>query len=133
MWMKLLACTAALLAGCTTTPTPNAETSAGRLLATEFGLPSPNAGRLVVKRDTGFMGMGCGHRIYLNGSAVAELRAGEAVTLHVRPGDHTIGVVATGICDGNAETSLSIQANQSKTFRSGADQSGSLRIQPTAF
>ena len=103
------------------------------MLGTTFSKPTPQSGRILVKRDSGFMGAGCGHRIYLDGTPAAELRAGQAVTLYVMPGEHIIGVLATGICNGNAEASLAVLSGQTKSFRSGPDQSGSLKIQPTAF
>jgi hypothetical protein len=76
------------------------------------------------------MGIACTQRIYLNGTPAADLRVGQGVTLYVPQGEYIIGTMATGICDGNAEASLTIQAGQSKSFRVGADQSGSLRFNP---
>jgi len=94
---------------------------------------SPQTGRILIKREGGLMGIACTQRIYLNGTPAADLRVGQGVTLYVPQGEYIIGTMATGICDGNAEASLTIQAGQSKSFRVGADQSGSLKIQPTAF
>ena len=136
--LQLRLCVAAILvslvaAGCATSPTRAENTEPGTYLSGQLNKPSPQSGRVLVKRDSGFMGAGCTHRIYLDGTPAAELRTGQAVTLYVQPGEHISGVMATGICDGNAEASLVIQANQTKSFRSGADQSGSLKIQPTAF
>ena len=79
------------------------------------------------------MGMGCTHRIYLDGVPAADLRSGQAVTLYADPGEHVLSAIATALCDGSSEISMAILTGQTKTFRSGADGNGNIRLQPTAF
>lgn len=95
--------------------------------------PMPGSGRVVVKRDTGFVGGGCTHRIHIDGKPAAELRAGQAVTLYTPPGEHVVSAVAAGICDGISETAVTIESGKTKSLRSGYDGNGNIRLQPTAF
>ena len=94
---------------------------------------TPGSGGILVKRDSGFMGGGCTHRIHLDGEPAAELRTGQAVVLYATPGEHVVSAVATGICDGIGEATVNVEMGKTKSLRSGYDGNGNIRLQPTAF
>ena len=119
--------------GCATSPTPTASAQPGTMLNHAIGTPMPGSGRVIVKRDTGFVGSGCTHRIHIDGTPAAELRVGQAVTLYTPPGEHVVSAVATGICDGITEATVTIEVGKTKSLRSGYDGNGNVRLQPTAF
>ena len=122
-----------MLAGCATTPTPTASTERGSHLNRALITPRPGSGVILVKRDSGFMGGGCSHRIHLDGEPAAELRVGQAAVLYAAPGEHVLSAVATGICDGISEAVVNVEAGKRKSLRSGYDGNGNIRLQPTAF
>lgn len=121
------------LTGCATAPMPTASARPGVNLNRAITTATPGAGRIVVKRDTGFMGSGCTHRIHLDGEPVAEVRSGQAVSLYVSPGEHVVSAAATGICDGISEATVTVQLGKTRSLRSGYDGNGNIRLQPTAF
>jgi hypothetical protein len=135
--MKLLLFALAVLCvmstGCATVPTPIASAQPGKSLSPIFGTATPGTGRIVVKRDTGFTGGGCTHRIHLDGAPAAALSAGQAIALYAQPGEHVLSAVATGICDGTSEAIVMVEAGKTKSMRSGYDGNGNIRLQPTAF
>lgn len=89
---------------------------------------------IVFKRDTGFMGAGCTHRVFLNGEPVADLRVAQAVSVYVKPAIYIVGVRSTGICGGgDSELEIDLKDGRPRTYRISSDQGGSLRIQPSAF
>lgn len=113
---------------------PDIRGIAGRAAERCCGQSLPGTLPITFKRDSGFMGRACSQRLYLNGSAVADLRAGQLVVIHLKPGAHIVGARPNGICGGgDAEAEIVVREGQARSFRIGADQSGSLRIQPTAF
>ena len=112
---------------------PTANAQPGAPLNEALTTPTPGAGRIVVKRDSGFMGGGCMHRIHLDGAPAAELRMGQAVTLYTRPGEHVVSAVAAGFCDGVSEATVMVDIGKTKSLRSGYDGNGNIRLQPTAF
>lgn len=135
--MKLLLPAVAVLCiastGCATVPTPISSAQPGKSLSPVLSTATPGTGRIVVKRDTGFTGGGCTHRIHLDGTPAAMLSAGQAVALYAQPGEHVVSAVATGICDGISEAIVSVEAGKTKSVRSGYDGNGNIRLQPTAF
>lgn len=121
--------------GCATTPTPSELTQPGTLLTNAFATPAPDTGRIVVKRDSALFnaGNGCAHRIYIDGTPVAELRIAQAVSIYVRPGEHILSAELTSICNGSSETSVSVRQGETKTFRTSGTGNGNITVQPTAF
>ena len=121
--------TAALLAvglglvGCTTTTTAPADASpAGVVIPSSILSARPDVGHLVVRRDSGLMGIACGHAIRLDGKFIATLGAGEEVTAFPTPGEHTLEASSTGVwCGANAVggASFVLDAGQSRAFRTG--------------
>lgn len=123
------------LAGCVTTPTPTELTQPGTLLTHAYSAATPGTGRIFVKRDSVFMniGNGCAHRIYIDGTAVAELRVAQAVSIYVQPGDHVLSAELTSICNGTSETAVTVRTGETKTYRTSANGDGGITVQPTAF
>lgn len=121
------------LSGCATTVTPTSEASQGNAL-NGYGKSAPGTVPVTIKRDSGFMGAACSHGLYVDGAAVANLSAGQLVTIYLRPGPHIVGARPNGICGGgDAEVEITVREGRSNSVRVGSDQGGSLRIQPTAF
>lgn len=127
----------AVLVGCATSPVSNSEATpvpASRVLAPELLAQRPNAARITVKRDSGFMGSACAYKVFMDGRPVVLLRGGERVDLYVDPGQHVLGTFADGICGGGAaEVEASVSAGQWKSYRIASGQDGTLQFMPTAF
>jgi hypothetical protein len=88
-------------------------------------MTSEAAGRgvLVVRRDKGFEGSGCDHRILVDGKPVADLRPGEIVTIYPPPGEHVVALANQGaICRTMLGPAVAFQseAGERRTFRTGA-------------
>lgn len=113
----------AVLGACATSPTaPGAATPATDVVASSALRPDSNRGMVVIRRDSGLMGVACGHAVRLDGKLVGELDAGEQVIAYAVPGEHQIDASTTGLfCSvghvGGA--SFRIEAGQIKTFRTG--------------
>lgn len=136
--MKLpLACMALLLAaGCTTPPTTEGQTTPAKMvLAPAMTTPDPTAGILVVQRDTGAYGMGCGHRVLLDGKPIAELDPGERITVYAKPGEHVVSVRTPGaICpDSVSEISTVLEVGRKTYLRTGINFGTGVRISPAAL
>jgi hypothetical protein len=123
-----------LLVACATTaiPTEDAKRTT-KVLDTTMTTARVGAGKLIIKRDAGFLGSGCAIRAFANGKPFADLRTEEVVTVYLDPGEYVLRAASTGICGGgDAESALSIQAGATRTYRIGIDQGGSIRLGPTA-
>jgi hypothetical protein len=122
--------------GCATYPTATSsasEVSSSKRLTDLYAEPFEGSGQIVVKRDRGLQGSACATRVYLNGIAVADLRVGVKVTLHVSPGNHIIGTEALGICySGSREVAVEVNSGEIKPFRISFLWSDFV-LQPTAF
>lgn len=88
---------------------------------------------LIIKRDSGFSGRGCNIVVFLDGSKLAELSAGEKVETYIAPGKHMVGARATGLCPKSTpEASFVMAPHATETFRVGFNEA-SMFIQPSAF
>ena len=125
----------AFVAGCVTTPTLTALTRPGKLLTDAYSRAVPGTGQIFIKRDSILfnMGFGCAHRIYIDGTPVAELGIVQAVSIYVRPDDHVLSAELTSICNGTSETSVTVREGETKNFRTSATGDGNITVQPTAF
>lgn len=127
----------AAFAGCATKPVSYTEAEpvpSSRVLAPELLRARPDAARITVKRDSGFMGSACAFRVFVDGRPVVELRSSERVDIYVDPGQHILGTYATGICGGGtAEVEATVGAGQWKSYRIASGQEGTLQFSPTAF
>lgn len=131
--IAILAGACLALGGCATAPMPTGIAQPGAQIDGALTTARPGAGRILVKRDTGWMGGGCMHRIHLDGTPAAELRLGQAVVLYTPPGEHVVSAVAAGFCDGVSEATVTVEVGKTKSLRSGYDGNGNIRLQPTAF
>lgn len=105
-----------------------------RIAAPQFTQQRPNTVRLTVKRDRGFTGGACASKLYVDGSLAAEVKTSEKIALFLAPGKHLLGVKPSGICaGGTAEAAVVLEANAPQSYRISVEQSGDLRLQPTAF
>lgn len=100
---------AALLAACSTSPVrpDNAKlVPPDRLYIT--AQPSPSDGLVIVVRDTGMLGSGCGVNVFLDGKKAAFLAAGEKAEFPASAGKHMLSMAPSGkgLCGiGDAEHS----------------------------
>ncbi|WP_218511224.1 DUF2846 domain-containing protein [Variovorax sp. dw_308] len=95
---------------------------------------APGTVPVTFKRDSGLMGGACSQRLYVNGSPIADLRAGQFVVIYLQPGQHIVGARPNGVCGGgDAEAEITVREGQARSYRISSDQGGSLKIQPTAF
>lgn len=100
--MKILAIACALLAatlvtGCSTSPVrPDAAklVPSDRLYIT--APPSANDGLVIVIRDSGMLGHGCGVNVFLDDAKAATLAAGEKAEFPAAAGKHILSVAPSG-------------------------------------
>lgn len=127
---------AALLTGCATSAVPTSETAVvppGRVLSSAFAKKAAGHATLHVKRDSGWSNAACSFRVYVNGSPQVDLRTGESFAMYLPPGEYILGATP-GFCGaGDAETSVTLKANEVKSYRVGVDAGGAMRVSPTAF
>ena len=128
-----------VLLGCASTPVPTSEAVQipdSRVLegGKQYLLPNKNSGKLIVKRDSGIMGVACSTRIYLNGKDIADLDTSEKVVLNLPEGEYIVSAEPNGICGGGlTEVKFNVKANSQSVFRYGTSGNGSPSIYPTAF
>lgn len=128
----LLVASIIVLAGCATHPVPNDR--ADRVEAMKYTTPLQGGGKLVVKRDTGFLGSGCRSHVYIDGEKVASLGTSDMVTLYLPAGEHMVGAMNAGFCGGGvSEAEVNLAANATKTYRIEYGDGGRITLQPTAF
>jgi hypothetical protein len=127
------------LAGCATSPVPNAQAvsaPADRLLAHQADLPG--AGKITVIRDSGFLGRGCYATIFLNGDRAAKLNPKEKATFILPPGEWVIGAALEGggLCGANekrTEAETILKQGQEKSFRVFSAPDAGLDVRPTSL
>lgn len=99
--------------------------------------PSPGSVAVTFKRDSspmGFLGGGCTVRMFSDGRAFAELSSSEIVTAYLTPGEHVVGVAATGLCSLSAgDAELHIVVGAPRVYRVSFDPNGGVKLQATAF
>ena len=131
----LVAASLFLLLGCATAPVSNEDAVLSKNIFKndQFQLKEGNA-TLIVKRDKGFSGSGCSSRVYVNGSAAADLDSGEYFKVSVIPGNYIISAQPNGVCGGGMfETKVSVIKDEVATYRIGYGSNGDYFIVPTAF
>jgi hypothetical protein len=132
-----IAAIVAFICGCASSPVSNSEAQSApdsRVHSRQWATPAPDTSELTIKRDGGVMGAACAVAVYMDGEAIADLRTSEKVTLYVRPGKHLFAARATGLCGGGtADASLVSEAGKPDTLRVSVEQSGDIRIAPSAL
>jgi hypothetical protein len=135
----LLPASAALLAiACTTTPVPSSSAKPvppSRIHAPEFTKAEPGFGFVVVTRDTGLQVESCAAGLYVDGTLVAELEAGEQMRLFVQAGEHLVGVtVKGGVCvTGSDQISIGVSEDKPVLLRLAAKFGDSIKFKRSAF
>jgi hypothetical protein len=130
--------TAALLAGCSTSPVTVLQSRAirpDRLLSGYSALaqPSPAKARVVVIRDAGALGSAGPASLIVDGAPVARMWTGERVEFYLASGNHILAVGAWSTYSGRgvAENSFSFAPGRTSYFRI-SDTTGVFFIQPSA-
>lgn len=123
-----------VIAGCASTPIPTDQAEPTKdIVDRTVTTPRDGASQVVIKRDSGATGIACSIRISLNGRPVANLRAGQVVTVYLSPAEYIFGAASTGLCGGgDAEVQVQLGRNEMRTLRVSIDQNASIRIGPTA-
>ncbi|MEQ1686716.1 MAG: hypothetical protein ABL916_23945 [Burkholderiaceae bacterium] len=127
------------LAGCATTPTGADRATAAigdRLLAYQEKPQGPS-GRIVVTRDSGFLGGQCFYAVSINGKLAARLAVGESATFYVEPGEILLrssrDPMGRGLCSVMSEERTQretiIRQDETKHFRLSIDANGKTDIQ----
>jgi len=126
-----------VLSSCATRPISNTAAipvPMDRILNTNYLQPAPGTGKVIVKRDKGFMGSLCSTRIFVDGRPVADIRPSEKIVLYLPEGEHILSAWPNGICGGGmAEVKAVIKAGTQLSYRIGYGSNGDFSIFPTAF
>jgi hypothetical protein len=126
-----------VLAGCATSPVGGSEATpvpAGRLLAPTLTQAKPDSVALTVKRDRGMMGGACNVRVFVDGTAIADLSTAEKVVVYVPYGDHIVSAQPRGVCAGGmSEVQAVAKPGARLNFRVGYGSNGDFALNPTAF
>ena len=122
------------LAGCATSPIGADNAKPGMVVQNPWLSASPGTGEVLFVRDKGYMGSACAEKIYVDTQEVAELRTGQRVSVYLPPGEHVAGVKPSSICaGGSAALSINVVAGGHQMYRVARQQSGDLKIEPSAF
>jgi hypothetical protein len=128
---------AVVATGCASSPVKVSESHpvpADRLLPglSAFAQPSDTTAKIIVIRDSGFIGGGARTKLLIDGVPVAKLRTGERVQCFVKAGDHILGVTPEpNLGAADAEIQSIVAAGRTYHFRISVTASSTLRIQPT--
>ncbi|MEX6507445.1 hypothetical protein [Jiella sp. M17.18] len=126
-----------LLGACATSPISDSEATPAASTSSElakYATAKPGTATVIVKRDAGLMGAACASRLFVDGSVVADLWPGEAVTLHLPVTSTILSVKPEGVCGGGTyETTVTPNPSKESKFRVGYGTNGDFFIVPTAF
>ena len=126
-----------LLAGCATTPVADMEAEpapASAVLTGAYAQPRPGTGRVIVKRDRGFVASACSTRVFVDGQPVVDLSAGQIIVLHVPAGERFLAARANGICAGGlVEAKTTVAPGATVRYRISYGTNSEFTLQPTAF
>jgi hypothetical protein len=98
--------------------------------------PREGAGAILVVRDRQLQGMDCVHDVSLDEKPVAQLRAGEQLTLYADPGDRlvTVSVHVEGKCTAAvAQVPLLVTAYATTKVHVRADGYYGLKVEATTY
>jgi hypothetical protein len=106
------------LAACAAPSAPEPGGSPARLiLDPSVTRRNPSAGVLTVRRDAATFSDECRHRIFLDGSPVADLRPNEVITIYALPGPHILRAEQTGSsCHGGNEIAATSERGKWRAF-----------------
>lgn len=135
--MKKIAFVAAIvfLSGCATQAVlPNQAKLAPQERIFKYQSPLADGAKLIVVRDSGFLGGGCFFGVYVDGERTATLNPGDRVNLYLPAGEHNIAMKGEGkVCIADevpVGRDINLKPNQIKAVRLFADPSGNLDVKP---
>ncbi|EHK2055064.1 hypothetical protein OGY14_21630 [Citrobacter sp. Cpo073] len=128
---------AVMMVGCATKPVTNEQAKdvpAKQIIDNTMLVKNDGTGKVIIKRDSGFMGSACLTRVYVDGKEVADLDTAEKVTVYPKLGDHIFSAWPKGVCGGGmSEQSGKVTENATLMYRIGYGTNGDFGIHPTAF
>lgn len=90
--------------------------------------------KLIVVRDSGYLGSGCFTGVYINGQRAATLDPAEKVIFYLKPGEVSVGIKGEGkVCISDEVASMrdfTLTENGVKAIRLFASPSGNVDIKP---
>ena len=123
-----------LLAGCAGTD-PITELTGKhvpieRIYAPMFMQKSNNTGSIIILRDSGFVGSGCSHDIFVDTTKVLSLQQSEFAKFYVEEGEHILKLtLGYGLCPNIIETdTVNIKPNSNLKYRVSISSDGVLRF-----
>ena len=126
-----------ILCGCATKPVTNeqaTEVPDNQIINKTLLNPGAETGKVIIKRDSGFMGSACLTRVYVDGKEIADLDTAQKVTLYPGLGEHIFSAWPKGICGGGmSEQSGRVVKDGLLMYRIGYGTNGDFGIYPTAF
>lgn len=134
--MRILICmlTIVLMTGCSTSPVLEGDAKpipSDRIYAADIVGPAGNGlAEVVFLRDSGYLGSGCSHDLYVNNRKAFAIRQGEGVKLSLEPGSYFFRLETGGGLCPNIATSqdLELKAGSSAAYRILLPSDGSLRL-----
>lgn len=139
----LAAVTAALIAGCSSTPVDPGSAKrvpTDRTFAYQAGIPG--GATLVISRDNGFWASGgCFATVLIDGKKAARINTGETVKFELKPGRHIVGIAGdddgSGLCAMQIgqpvkETATELATGEVQKFRISGTQNGT-DIRPSSI
>lgn len=126
-----------MVAGCATKPVTNEQAQdvpAKQVINNTLLVKKEGTGKVIIKRDSGFMGSACMTRVYVDGKEIADLDTAQKVTVYPKVGDHIFSAWPKGMCGGGmSEQSGKVTEDNVLMFRIGYGTNGDFGIYPTAF
>lgn len=125
------------LAGCATKPVSNEAAQPvpeKQILNRDLLTEKENTGKVIIKRDSGFMGSACFSRVYLDGKEIADLDPAQKIELYPPVGRHIFSAWPKGACGGGmSEQEGMVESGKVIMYRIGYGTNGDYGIYPTAF
>ncbi|MFS6858910.1 hypothetical protein [Citrobacter freundii] len=128
---------AVMMVGCATKPVTNEQAKdvpAKQIIDNTMLVKNDGTGKVIIKRDSGFMGSACLTRVYVDGKEIADLDTAEKITVYPKLGDHIFSAWPKGVCGGGmSEQSGKVTESATLMYRIGYGTNGDFGIHPTAF
>jgi len=127
------------LTACTSIPVPTKDSILipdNRILADgrQYIALSKNSGQIIIKRDSGLVGIACTTKIYIDAKPVADLDESEKVIFNLPEGEYILSAEPNGLCGGIlTEIKVNVKANSQSVYRYAISLYGGPAIYPTAF
>ncbi|MDE9553481.1 hypothetical protein [Xenorhabdus bovienii] len=139
--MKKIALVAAafFIVGCATTPISNEAAKSvpkKQIIQHDLLVKKEGTGKVIIKRDSGFVGSICLSRIYVDGKEIAHLDPAQKIEIYPKIGRHIFSTQPKGICSGAGgmkELDGQVTEDNVLIYRIGYGANGDYGIYPTAF